>query len=337
MANAVDKVDRFQRQHVLIGFPLAVVYKFFDDQGGYLAAIVTYYAFIAIFPLLLIASSILGFILQDNPRLQAEILNSALSQFPIVGEQLGRPEGLQGSTSAVVVGGLTAAYGVLGLGQASQNAMNVAWSVPRNSRLNPFLSRLRSAIVLALAGLSVLAVTVLTSLTSHLDMFGPEFLDGLRGVLTIASILVNAALLTLLFRLVTDRRISFRAAAPGAIFVALLWQGLQLVGGVYVSHVVNRASEMNSVFALVLGLVGLIYIAVVVAVIGAELNVVLDKRLYPRALLTPFTDNVDLTEADERAYVDYAKAQRYKGFQDVRVTFRPRATHETEPDEKPES
>ena len=105
-----------------------------------------------------------------------------------------------------------------------------------------------------------------------------------------------------------------------------MWQLLQWVGGVYVARVVSRANDLNAVFALVLGLVALIYIAAVMAVIGIELNVVLARRLWPRALLAPFTDDVDLTDADRRAYADYAKAQRHKGFQRVRVSFgnRPR-------------
>jgi membrane protein len=110
----VRRVDEFQRRHPALGFPLAVAYKFFDDQGPYLAAILTYYAFVAIFPVLLIASSVLGFILQGNEELQADLLDSALSQFPIVGTQLGKPEGLEGSTSAVVIGALepsTACWG----------------------------------------------------------------------------------------------------------------------------------------------------------------------------------------------------------------------------------
>ena len=103
-----------------------------------------------------------------------------------------------------------------------------------------------------------------------------------------------------------------------------MWQLLQWVGGVYVSRVISRADDLNAVFALVLGLFALIYIASVMAVIGLEVNVVLTRQLYPRALLTPFTDSVDLTEADRRAYADYAKAQRHKGFQRVRVSFHPR-------------
>ena len=85
-------------------FPIATLYKFFDDQGNLLAAMATYYAFVAIFPLLLLASSIFGFVLQGRPDLQEDALNSALAQFPIIGDQLGRPEGLTGSVTAVVVG-----------------------------------------------------------------------------------------------------------------------------------------------------------------------------------------------------------------------------------------
>ena len=152
MAALVTRVDDFQRRHPVVGFPLGVLYKFFDDQGNYLAAILTYYAFVAIFPLMLLGTSILGFVLGAKPEWQEEILDSALAQFPIVGDQLGRPEGLRGSAAGVAFGALAALYGALGLAQSLQNAMHVAWSVPRNSRPNPFYARLKSLILLLTAG-----------------------------------------------------------------------------------------------------------------------------------------------------------------------------------------
>jgi len=319
----VDRVDDYQRRHRFIGFPLGVAYKFMDDQGSYLAAVVTYYAFIAMFPLLLIASSVLGFVLQDNRELSDQVLTSALSQFPIVGTELGKPKGLQGSTSAVVFGSLAALYGVLGLGQAAQNAVNVAYAVPRNSRLNPVLSRVSSLLLLVAAGLTVLAVTVLTSFASHIDVLGADVAGDIGWLLKLGSVTINALVLAAMMRLATSQRQTFRSALPGAVLVAVLWQLLQMLGGTYVSRVVSRASEINAVFAIVLGLLALLYIASVIAVIGLEVNVVLVRRLYPRALLTPFTDAVELTDADRRAYADYAKAQRHKGFQQVQVDFGP--------------
>jgi membrane protein len=328
----VDRVDAFQRRHSVVGFPLAVLYKFIDDQGNYLAAVVTYYAFVSIFPLLLIASSVLGFLLQGNAALKDEVLTGALSQFPIVGTELGKPKGLQGSTSAVVFGTITALYGVLGLGQAAQNAVNVVWAVPRNSRFNPVLSRASSLALLVLAGLTVLAVTVLTSIVSHVDVFGSNVNRGLGWLLTLSSIVLNALVLAAMMRLATTARQSFRSTLPGAIAVALMWQLLQKLGGTYVSRVIARVSDVNAVFAIVLGLLALLYIASVIAVVGLEINVVLARRLYPRALLTPFTDAVQLTEGDRQAYAGYAQAQRHKGFERVRVSFRRRGSRGRPPD-----
>jgi YihY family inner membrane protein len=321
VGDLVDRLDAVQRRRGVIGVPLAVVYKYFDDQGPYLAAILTYYTFVAIFPMMLIASSVLGFVLQGDEQLQEQLLDSALSQFPIVGTQLGHPEGLQGSASAVVIGSVTALYGVLGLGQAAQNAMNVVWAVPRNSRLNPFSSRARSLLGLVLGGVAVLAIATLSSFASNLGSFGIELGPVLRWAGTVVSVLLTAAVLAAMMRFTTSRRPSFRTSLPGALVIAVLWHGLQLAGGAYVRAVVQRASDVNGVFALVLGLIGLIFLAAAIAVLGLEVNVVLRERLWPRALLTPFTDRVHLTDADRRAYERYAKAQRYKGFQQVEVRF----------------
>ena len=317
----VDRVDELQRRRRVLGVPIAVVYKFFDDQGGYLAAVLTHYAFVAIFPMLLIASSVLGFVLQGHPALEHQILTSALAQFPIVGDQLGRPGGIQGSASAVVVGTLTATYGVIGLGQAAQNAVNVTWAIPRNSRLNPIVSRLRSLGWLVLAGLALVLVAVLAGVGSQVEVFDSRFGGAVHWALLATTVVVNAVVLSMMMRWSTPQKDRWRDVLPGAATIAVMWQGLQLLGGAYVSHVIAKASRMNGAFAVVLGLVALLYIASVMAMLGLEVNVVLGKQLYPRALLTPFTDAVRLTEADKRVYREYARAQRHKGFERVHVTF----------------
>ncbi|MEH3032533.1 MAG: YihY/virulence factor BrkB family protein [Aeromicrobium erythreum] len=316
---AVSRVDAFQRRHPVVGFPLAVIYKYFDDQGPYLAAIVTYYAFVAVFPLLLISTSILGFVLQGDPQLREDLLKTALSQFPIVGTQLSSEQGLQGSTTAIVVGSIAALYGAMGLGQAAQNAANIAWSVPRNSRANPFLMRLRSLIFLAIAGLGILVLAIATSVLANLDSFGGPVVGWVaRGI----GLLLTIGIFVGLFRLVSAGRAGARSVLPGAVVAGLGWQLLQLAGSSYVTRVIGRADEtVNSTFALVLGLVAFIFVAAVLVVLALEVNVVLRRHLYPRALLTPFTDNVDLTEADVRAYTAYAKAQRHKGFQVIEARF----------------
>lgn len=330
MGKILEAVDRRQRSFKPLGFPIGVLYKFMDDQGNYLAAIITYYAFIAIFPLLLLASTIFGFILQGNEELQQQVLNSALSTFPIIGEQLKAPEGLTGSTSGVVIGSVAALYGSLGLGQAIQNTINTAWSVPRNSRPNPLILRLKSLLLLITAGVAVVTVSVVSALGANTQVFGSEVNDTIGWLIRLATVLVVGCVLTLLFRVGAARRHHLGTSAPGAFATALMWQLLQYVGANYATRVLAEATSVNAVFALVLGLIGIIWIAAVMAVLGIEVNVVIARSLFPRALLTLFTDNVDLTDADRRAYASYAQRERHKGYESIHVTFEGRdgGTHE---------
>jgi uncharacterized BrkB/YihY/UPF0761 family membrane protein len=317
----VGPVDRFQRRHAVVGFPLAVLYKYFDDQGNYLAATLTYYAFIAIFPLMLLGTSILGFVLKGHPSWQDAILNSALHQFPIIGDELGRPNGLQGSLAGVVFGGAAALYGCMGLGQSLQHATHIAWSVPRNSRPNPIQSRFKTLVLLLTAGTTLLAVSATSTVLTSTDWVTRWLGSGVNYVLAgVIVILVGFALSNLL-RFASAGRPPLRRAMPGGFALAVMWQLLQLVGALYVEHVLVGAQSMTKTFGLVLGLIGFLWIGAVMAVLAMEINVVLAKRLWPRALLTPFTDNVDLTEADMRAYQAYAEMQRHKGFEQVSVRF----------------
>lgn len=321
MTGLVDRVDAFQRRHPVVGFPVAVVYKYFDDQGAYIAAIITYYSFIAIFPLMLIASSVLGFLIQGNDQLRQDLLDTALSTFPIVGQQLGQPEGIQGSAGAVLIGSAAALYGVLGLAAAAQHALNVAWAVPRNSRFNPFVGRFRGFVSFTLAGVVLIGTTFVSITLSNLGSLQATTNTWVQRAGHLTGVVLIAIMLALMMRYTTARHPSFRTCLPGAIVIAVLWQILQYAGGFYVERVISATSEMNAIFALVLGLIGLLFLAAVSAVIGIEVSVVAKERLYPRALLTPFTDRVDLTEADRRAYEGYAKATRLKGFQRIQVEF----------------
>jgi YihY family inner membrane protein len=298
---------------------VAVVYKFADDQGNYLAALITYYGFLSLFPLLLLSATILSFVLHGNPDLQQKVLDSALGQFPIVGTQLADPQGLSGNGVGLAVGILGTVYGGLGVAQAAQNAMNTIWRVPRNSRPNPLQSRLRSLLLLLVVGLSLIGTTALAALGSVFNGFG----IGTKIALGIGTFALNAVVFTIAFRVATARDITLRQTVPGAVAAALTWQLLQYFGALYVGHVVKGATAINSVFALVLGLIAWIYLEAVIVVLAVEYNSVRSLGLYPRALLTPFTDDVDLTDADERSYTQQAEATRAKGFEEINVDFDP--------------
>ena len=108
---------------------------------------------------------------------------------------------------------------------------------------------------------------------------------------------------------------------PGAVAAAIAWQLLRLGGESYVTRTVKHASDIDNLFALVLGLIAFLYAAALIVVLCAEANAVRVDRLYPRALLTPLTDNVELTPGDEKAYTKQAAAQRSKGFEQIDVSF----------------
>ncbi len=330
--SGVARVDDYQRRHRWVGLPLAVLYKYFDDQGGYLAALITYYGFLSLFPLLLLLVTVLGFVLQGNPSLQHQALNSALGQFPIVGQQIGRNiHAVHGSIAGVIIGVLGSLYGGIGVAQAAQNALNTVWAIPKNSRPNPIKGRLRSLGVLAVLGLGLLLTTALSGLSTGAGAYTSGALGGIgsRIVALVLAVGLNVVLFTAAFRVLTARDVSIRQVRGGAIAAALGWQVLQTVGTYFVSHQLKGASASYGVFGIVLGLLAFIYLAATLVVLCAEANVVRAEKLWPRSLLTPFTDNVQLTEEDRRAYTSYAAAQRNKGFEEITTEFHPDQTSGT--------
>jgi membrane protein len=320
-SRVVDAVDAYQRAHRWLGFPLAVVYKFADDQGPYLAALITFYGFLSLFPLLLLLVTILGFVLDGDPHLQAKLIDSALVQFPVIGSQLRQNvHSLKGSGIGLAVGIVATLYGCLGVAGATQNAFNRAWAVPRSRRANPVTARLRSLLLLPVLGAGVLVTTALAGLTTGADAYGADVATGVRVAAILLAVLTNVGLFILAFRALTATEVLTRALRIGAVVAGVGWQAVQILGTYFVTYALRGTQEAYG-FGLVLGLIAWIYLLALVTVLAAEINVVAKRRLWPRALLTPFTDRVRLTPADERAYTGYADSERHKGFEVVDVGF----------------
>ncbi|MGH9066971.1 MAG: YihY/virulence factor BrkB family protein [Acidimicrobiales bacterium] len=319
----VSRIDGYQRRHRVIGIPLAVVYKFFDDQGNYLAAIITYYGFLSLFPLLLLFVTILGFLLRGHPHLQHQLLHSALAQFPIVGNELQRStHSITGGATGLVVGIVGALYGGLGVVQAGQNAFNRAYAVPRQDRPDPLHSRARSLVLLPVLGLGVAFTTVLSGFTtSAASVLG----GGAKVGGTILSVLLNIVIFAAAYRLLTAVRLSNRDVAAGAVIAGVAWQVLQSVGTLVIRHKLKGAGATAGTFGVVLGLLAWIYVEAIITVLCAEINVVVRRRLWPRALLALVSDTEDLTSGDRAVYSSYSRSERYKSFHDITVRFLPKA------------
>ncbi len=315
----VDAIDAYQRGHRWLGFPLAVVYKFFEDQGNYLAAIVTYYGFLSLFPLLYLFAIIIGVVLQGHPQLQSSLVHSAVAQFPIIGNDLVRnTDSARRSGVDLAFGIVVALYGGLGVIQAGQNAFNRAWGIPRQDRPDPIHARERSLVLLPVLGFGVLLTTALSWLTTSTAAYLGA---GARVGGTALSVLLNVAIFVTAFRLLTARRLSTRDVIVGAIIAGVSWQALQSVGTYYLRHALRGATATAGTFGVVIGLLAWIYLEAVITVLCVEVNVVLHRRLWPRALLSLVSDTDKLSTADRAAYTSYSHIERYKTHQDITVRF----------------
>lgn len=318
MAVTIERLDALQRRQPWLGFPLAVVYKFFEDAGMHLVAALAYYGLVSAFPLLLLAGALLGLVLAHAPDLQTTLAATPLTHVPVLGHRIEAPtEATPGGAWGLLAGIAVALYGGLGAANAFQHAMNTVWAVPRNSRPNPVAARARSLALLGLLLLSFATSTVIATAAGALFEHSPVFL-------LLAQVL-NLALGTWIWvvgiRLATAAPMTLQHVLPGAVGTQATWQAVQIAGLEWTGRFQSETVTTRSVFFLVLGLVGVLHIAALAVVLSAEVNVVRARTLYPRALMTPLTDRVDLTAADIRTYTHHALAQRFKGQQTITVEF----------------
>jgi membrane protein len=312
--NAVEKlvswVDRAQQDRTWLAFPVAVWKKFGDDQAGNLAALVAYYGFAALFPLLLVLVTVLDIVLRNDPTLKDQVLDSAFGQFPVIGPQLQNSvHGLNETGPALAIGLILTFLGARGVASAAQNALNTVWGVPMFRRPGFPWSMLRDIALILAVGIGLLATTLLSGLAGN----AAKFLGTGGQVATIAvSLVLNIGVFWYGFRLATAKEIGTREMLPGAVLAAIVWQILQLLGTFLVGHTLSRSSSLYGVFGIVLGLLAWLYLQAQFTLYAVEANVVHARRLWPRSLAPP-----PLTDVDARAFAMYAKSQERRPEQQI--------------------
>jgi YihY family inner membrane protein len=316
----VDPIDAAQRRRPWLAFPFAVVKKFGDDGGGNLASMLAFYAFLAVFPLLLVLTTVLGYILSSANGLRARILNSAVVDFPVIGPQL-RTNGLHGHWYVLVVSGLFSLWGARGVANAAQNAFNTLWSVPFASRPGFPAAFGRSFGLLGVMGVTVIVTGLLSGVGGSTGSLGIL----LRVLALAVSTAVNVGLFLVAFRLATARAVHLRELWLGAVVSAVLWQVLLAMGALLITHEVQHSQELYGTFGVVLGLLAWLRLQAQLTLYAIEADVVRVRQLWPRSVAPP-----PLTSGDRRAYEAYAEATRRRpeAEQNVEVSF-PEQTVET--------
>jgi membrane protein len=303
---AIRAADELQQRHAWLAVPVAVWKKFGDDDAGNLAALIAYYAFVAIFPLLLVLVTVGNIVLKNDPALQHRLLNSALAQYPVIGPQLSHIGPLHQTGVALIVGLVGTFFGARGVATAVQNALNTVWEIPISRRPGFPWSWLRSFGLILAVGLGLIGTTVLSTIASGAGRVLSGF--GASLATLVASLVLNIGLFWLAFRLGTAREVSWRQLRLSAIIGAVIWQVLQTFGGYFVAHQLAHSSSLYGTFAIVLGLIAWLYLEAELTLYAVEINVVLTHRLWPRSVAPP-----PYTEPDRRAFELYARLQQRKG------------------------
>jgi membrane protein len=315
------RADDLQRRHAVLAFPFAVLKKFGDDRASQLAALIAYYGFFSLFPLLLVFATVASFVIKGNPALRERLLNSVLEQFPVVGTQIGRTidksvRQLSDSPLALAVGIVGALWTGTAVVAAAQNAMDEVWDVPRVERPGLIIRVTRAFLLLFVFGASIVLSTFLAGTGGETGWSAAL----LRSLSLAGTVLMSVAVFSFAFRTLTVAHVDWREVVPGAIFAAVAWTVLLLLGSWLVERQISRASLVYGFFAIVIGLLAWFSLAAQVFLLAAEINVVRARRLWPRSLIAP-----PLGDEDEEVLESQAEEEQARPEERVEVKFEERA------------
>jgi YihY family inner membrane protein len=291
--------DRLQRKHGVLGFPYAVVKKYGDDEGGRQAALITYYGFLSIFPLLLLGVAVLSRVLADHPDLRRRLTNAIVPPAlqPTVEHSLAT---LPTSTVPLIVGLVGLLFSGTGVVFSAYQTLNHVAAVRHRRRASYFSRYARVFVVLAGLLLGALAVGTLTVVATALP--GQPGLQ--RAAAVLGSALVIFAVLLLSAKVLLARPAPVRAVWPGAVAGAVVVTVVLTIGAPLLARLVAKAGPVYGSFATVAGMFALLYLVGQALVYAAEIAAVRYARLWPRAL-----DLNRPTAADVRALTLLAREQ----------------------------
>ena len=307
----VKAADGWQRRNRWAGVPYAVQKKFGDDNANLAVVALAWYGFTAIFPLLLVVITLFGFIGEQSIGTG---LVSTLHEFPVVGSSFNPASrsALHGSPLGLIVGLIGLVYGAQGVTQTAQQAMATVWNIPQN-RLTGFIPRLGRS----LAGLVTLgAAAVINGFVTTYATGGTQNY-AIRIAVLAGLLVINVGLYFASFTLLTAKAIGPRGLLPGAIAGAVAFTALITVGTGLITHQLKNSSATYGAFGTVIGIVTFLLLLAKLTMYAAELNPVLARGLYPRAL--PLGG--EPTGADRRVLADLVHEQQRRDDQAIGVGF----------------
>jgi YihY family inner membrane protein len=305
----MDKIDAGQKRFKPTSLAVATFKKFSEDKTTTLAATIAFWGFFSIFPLFLVLVTVLGWVLPEADK--ANVLKQVASMFPLL--DTSTITGLTGAWWALLLGLVTALWSGLGAVRTVQNAFNSVWEIPYHERPG-FVEQVgRSLLVLVTIGVGIVVTTLISGLVTS-NSTGVNLGVAGRVAGFAISIALDIGLFVAAFRLLTDREVSLRDVFPGAVVSGVIFFILQELSAFIISRHLKSAQPTYGRFATVITILWWFYLQSVITLLGAQLNVVLKERLYPRSLI-----KAPQTKADHRVLQAYAEERTYQPEEIVRT------------------
>jgi YihY family inner membrane protein len=287
----IGRLNRYQQRNRWLAFCYAVIKKYGEDNAGYQAALLTYYGFLALFPLLLVLTTLTDTTLARHPHLQATVLKGVSDYFPLLGNQLAtHVHSLKRSGFALFAGVLFTLYGARGVANAFRNGVQHIWKIPKHDQDSFPESLFKSLALLIVGGLGFLAASISAGLAAAA---GHGFL--FRGLSITVNLIILFWLFTFLINFSLPRHVPLSQTRVGAIVAAIGLVILQLLGGYILAHELKSLDALYSYFALSLGILFWIYLQSKMLFYAVEISIVSSQKLWPRSL-----ESSSLTAADKR-------------------------------------
>ena len=266
---ATRRWQALQQARPAVAHLVAAFRHYQANHGNDLAAAITYFSFLALFPLILLGVSVTGFVLASRPELQGQLFDSVSSNLPgPSGDTVRRM--IQGAIDTRAGVGLLGLAGVLlaGLGWVGnlRTAIDVVWGIPASKR--PYLAK-KAADGLVLAGLGV-GVVLSVGLTAGgtaasglvLRGLGLDGVSGAGAATWCLGILLGIAGSTVIFGWLMVRLPDVRVPLPIALRATLLaaagFEVLKLIGTFYIARITG--SPTGAVVGPVVGVLVWIYL-----------------------------------------------------------------------------
>lgn len=279
--NLLNKFDEFQYSHRSLGFVVAVMRRYSNDHAGQQAALITYYSFTSLFPLLFLLSLFTGVLFNHYPSIANGLIKGATNYFPVMGDQLTKiAHSGHHSFGVMILTGLIAIYGARGAAIAFSNVVNDTWGVPAQDRTGFPKSWLKGLAIVFIGGGGLVLTAAATSWALGKGQ-GPIY----GAIITGINIILLAGVFIAIMRISLPKHGRIRRISDGAVLMSVALTLLQLVGGIIVTHDLKHYTDIyTALFATTLGLLAWIYLQAQIIIYSLEVSVVVDSRLWPEKL-----------------------------------------------------